>query len=79
MSNNTEHTLEDIGLTSDDVVRAWKDEEFRASLTSDQQAGLPDAPSNMAELSDEELEQIAGGRGICICTRGCTFTKKEKA
>jgi mersacidin/lichenicidin family type 2 lantibiotic len=38
-----------------DIVRAWKDEEFRLSLTDDQRAMLPSHPAGPIEL-DEELE-----------------------
>ena len=54
-------------LTSSEIVQAWKDEEFFASLTPEQQAQVPEVPSELAEMSDEELEMVAGGRkGICI-------------
>lgn len=43
-----------------DVVRAWKDEEYRKSLPEDVQAQLPEAPDNVGELSDEQLQQAAG-------------------
>ena len=51
-------------LTSEEIVRAWKDEEFRNSLTEEQLASLPASPAQMGELSDEELEAVAGG---CVC------------
>jgi mersacidin/lichenicidin family type 2 lantibiotic len=47
-----------------DVVRAWKDEEYRTSLPEDVQAALPKAPDNMGELSDDELVLAAGGWSI---------------
>lgn len=43
-----------------DVVRAWKDEEYRDSLPADVREALPDAPANLNELSSEELAQAAG-------------------
>ena len=44
-----------------DIVRAWKDEEYRRSLTETQRAALPDNPAGMAELSAAEIESAAGG------------------
>jgi mersacidin/lichenicidin family type 2 lantibiotic len=43
-----------------DIIRAWKDEEYRLSLTEEQRALLPDNPAGM-ELSDVDLEGVAGG------------------
>jgi mersacidin/lichenicidin family type 2 lantibiotic len=46
-----------------DTIRAWKDEEYRMSLTEEQRSLLPDNPAGLVELSDAELESIAGGGG----------------
>jgi mersacidin/lichenicidin family type 2 lantibiotic len=46
------------------VIRAWKDEEYRASLTEQERALLPEHPAGINELSDAELEQLAGGGGV---------------
>ena len=46
-----------------EIIRAWKDEEFRLSLSEEQQALLPDHPAGWIELTDAELETIAGGAG----------------
>ena len=42
-----------------DIVRAWKDAEYRNSLSAEEQASLP---ANPAEISDAQLERVAGGR-----------------
>jgi mersacidin/lichenicidin family type 2 lantibiotic len=44
-----------------DIIRAWKDEEYRLSLTEEQRALLPDNPAGQMELSDADLESVAGG------------------
>ncbi len=50
-------------LTHDEMVRAWKDEQYRNSLTEEQRKYAGERyPSGEVELSDEELEQLAGGR-----------------
>jgi mersacidin/lichenicidin family type 2 lantibiotic len=60
------------------IVRAWKDPEFRASLTSEERASLPDCPAGPAftELHESELEDAVGGGVLaydidegCICSK----------
>jgi mersacidin/lichenicidin family type 2 lantibiotic len=48
-----------------DIIRAWKDKEYRMSLTEEQRSLLPDNPAGLAgmELSDDILENIVGGGG----------------
>jgi mersacidin/lichenicidin family type 2 lantibiotic len=46
-----------------DIVRAWKDEEYRNSLSSEEQAMLPANPAGAFELSDAELESVHGAKG----------------
>ena len=43
-----------------DVIRGWKDEDYRRSLSQEQRAMLPEHPAGVIELSDEELD-VAGG------------------
>lgn len=43
------------------IIRAWKDQEYYNSLTSEQRAALPANPAG--ELSAVESELIAGGGG----------------
>lgn len=60
-------------LAKVDVVRAWKDEEYRLSLSDAQRAVLPAAPAGLIELTDEELGGIAAARlSNCSCGTGCT-------
>ena len=47
-----------------DISRAWKDPEYRKSLTPEEQAMLPENPTGPAPLSEEELKNVAGGFGI---------------
>ena len=44
-----------------DVIRAWKDEEYRLSLSDAERAQLPAHPAGLVELQDAELDQAAGG------------------
>jgi mersacidin/lichenicidin family type 2 lantibiotic len=44
-----------------DIIRAWKDPEYRNSLTAAQHALIPDNPAGIIELSDADLNAAAGG------------------
>ena len=48
-------------MRNEDIICAWKDDAFRASLAPDQQTHLPDHPAGIVELSDTELLDAAGG------------------
>jgi mersacidin/lichenicidin family type 2 lantibiotic len=52
-----------------DIVRAWKDEEYRNSLSEEQRSQLPENPAGMIELSDEDMGSVVGG-GSWICCGG---------
>jgi mersacidin/lichenicidin family type 2 lantibiotic len=53
-----------------DVVRAWRDEEYRNSLTAEELASLPESPAGLATISDEALRSITGGCGSSYwCTK----------
>jgi mersacidin/lichenicidin family type 2 lantibiotic len=70
------------------IVRAWKDPEFRAGLTSEERSALPECPAGKAftELDEHELSDAVGGNLVyefdgCVCsdwtmplTRKTTFT-----
>lgn len=43
-----------------DVIRGWKDEEYRLSLSKDQRAMLPEHPAGVIELADDELDAAGG-------------------
>jgi mersacidin/lichenicidin family type 2 lantibiotic len=62
-------------LSHDEIVRAWKDEEYRNSLTEAQrQYAGENYPAGEMELSDEELEHISGGArnsGGSCCWSSC--------
>jgi mersacidin/lichenicidin family type 2 lantibiotic len=55
-----------------DVIRGWKDEEYRRSLSDDQRAMLPDHPAGFIELADEELD-AAGGTLVTFFPLGTLF------
>jgi mersacidin/lichenicidin family type 2 lantibiotic len=53
-----------------DVVRAWRDEEYRLSLSEAERALLPAHPSGLVELTETELDAAAGGHNSAVarCT-----------
>lgn len=44
-----------------DVVRAWKDENYRQNLSEEQRNLLPANPAGEAELADADLQAVYGG------------------
>jgi mersacidin/lichenicidin family type 2 lantibiotic len=51
-----------------DIVRAWKDVEYRQSLTPEELASLPPHPTGAYILTEEELKQVTGGAASTIDT-----------
>jgi mersacidin/lichenicidin family type 2 lantibiotic len=43
------------------VIRAWKDEEYRSSLSAAERAALPENPAGLLEATEAELDRAAGG------------------
>jgi mersacidin/lichenicidin family type 2 lantibiotic len=46
-----------------DVIRAWRDEEYRNSLSPEERASLPENPAGVAMVQDSVLASITGGCG----------------
>lgn len=47
-------------MTIETIIRAWKDEDYRQSLSEQERAQLPANPSGVIELRDAELNQASG-------------------
>jgi mersacidin/lichenicidin family type 2 lantibiotic len=60
-------------MAKDVLVRAWKDEVFRLSLSEAERALLPENPAGNMELTDAELDQVTGGSDKCGSIN-CFFT-----
>ena len=45
------------------IVRAWKDVEYRESLSATELTDLPENPAGLLELTDSELQRVVGGIG----------------
>lgn len=52
------------------IIRAWKDEEYRLSLSEAERTLLPDHPAGLIEL-EEDLDQVAGGAVVAACSCHC--------
>ena len=52
-----------------DIIRAWKDPEYRASLE-----GVPMSPAGLVELGDVALKTAWGGAASATNTEGCTVS-----
>lgn len=48
-------------MTKTNIIRAWKDEAYRQSLSDAERALLPVNPAGVIELSDADLGSVAGG------------------
>ena len=69
-------------MTTDNIIRAWKDPRYRESLTEGERALLPEHPAGLVELSDSELDDAAGGLITILlslafgsCNIRCTGTR----
>jgi mersacidin/lichenicidin family type 2 lantibiotic len=63
-------------MSRHEIIRAWKDEEYRESLSQAQLVQLPEHPAGLIELTDDQLELVAGGAtfrgGSCaLLSFGC--------
>ena len=53
-------------MNRESIIRAWKDPAYRASLSSEQRAELPEHPSGVVELDDTTLGEAVGGAVLGI-------------
>jgi len=44
-----------------DIIRAWRDPDYRLSLSDAERKQLPEHPAGLVELDDIDLEGVAGG------------------
>jgi mersacidin/lichenicidin family type 2 lantibiotic len=48
-------------MLSEKIIRAWKDVEYRLSLSEAERAQLPEHPAGLGELTEKELDHVVGG------------------
>jgi mersacidin/lichenicidin family type 2 lantibiotic len=54
-------------MSNVDVVRAWKDRDYRQSLSEAQQSALPAHPAGVIELAEDDLQGVGGyTSNICV-------------
>lgn len=63
-------------MSHENIIRAWKDEEYRLNLSDAEIAQLPNHPSGLSELTDADLDGVFGGLPpttvvVCGCTHHC--------
>lgn len=54
-----------------DIVRAWRDPEYYASLTEAEKAQVPAHPAGTMDLEDQDLTFAAGGVLETFCEYTC--------
>lgn len=80
---NRELKSKEKTMSKSNVIRAWKDPNYRKSLTAAEQTALPANPAGAIELTDEELDGVSGGlakltiicsKVLCTAAPGCKVT-----
>jgi mersacidin/lichenicidin family type 2 lantibiotic len=59
-------------MSQENIIRAWKDENFRQQLSEKEWALLPEHPAGAIELTDTELGKVVGG-AIFTYEEICSF------
>ncbi|GHO82067.1 mersacidin/lichenicidin family type 2 lantibiotic [Dictyobacter formicarum] len=49
-----------------DIARAWKDAQYRGTLTNEELAQLPENPVGALELTDNDLASVSGAYSIGV-------------
>jgi|GEM_PF-3208753 mersacidin/lichenicidin family type 2 lantibiotic len=58
-------------MLNENIIRAWKDEDYLDSLSAEEKAQLPENPAGLIELTDEDMSSVSGG---CTCSsRQCSM------
>jgi mersacidin/lichenicidin family type 2 lantibiotic len=57
-------------MKRENIIRAWKDEAYRLSLSEAERAHLPENPAGSIELDDAALGGAAGGMKGCSLGAG---------
>ncbi|MEO1347953.1 MAG: mersacidin/lichenicidin family type 2 lantibiotic [Cyanobacteria bacterium J06635_15] len=67
-------------MSYQNIIRAWKDAEYRESLTEEQRSQLPENPIGIVELTVPDLQEVSGGlmadtdAGCCTGDYACPFS-----
>ena len=55
------------------TIQAWKNEDFRLSLSEAERANLPANPAGIVELTDEALDTLLSGGKKDLETESCCW------
>lgn len=55
-------------MTKEAIIRAWKDDEYRSSLSDAERSMLPDNPAGLVEISDRHLDHVDGAATGAVCS-----------
>lgn len=55
-------------MSQKNIIRAWKDEDYRSTLSEAELAALPANPAGLVEVSDDDLNAMTGGTYTTYCT-----------
>ncbi len=61
-------------MNKNDVIRAWKDPFYRATLSEEAQSSLPQHPAGITELSDDQLRTWGGSDPITTAVTCTNYT-----
>ena len=64
-------------MSHPNIIRAWKDEEYRRSLSEAERALLPGHPAGLVELTEADMSRIDGGLasgGGSTCCKAILWT-----
>jgi mersacidin/lichenicidin family type 2 lantibiotic len=53
-------------MTKDQVVRAWKDEDYRLGLSKSELSALPQNPAGLVELAEDEMLEARGRESFSL-------------
>ena len=52
-------------MRKEDIIRAWKSEDFEANLSEDLRSQLPANPAGLPSVDDDALRTVSGGSHNC--------------
>jgi mersacidin/lichenicidin family type 2 lantibiotic len=58
-------------MKRENIIRAWKDEAYRLSLTEEELAQVPENPAGVLELDDPALAGASGGMWVSTAIEKC--------
>ena len=57
-------------MSKENIVRAWKDPEYRQGLSASERSSLPQHPAGAMALGADDLRQVSGGfLSLFHCTK----------